>query len=90
MCSFDDKKGIFNSCWQISSVRLKISAEKSREKEIEGGEGERERERGREWMEKVPGLEADVLDGPRRISGEVYLKRTRFTLGLQKTLTKRK
>lgn len=49
MCSFDDKKGIFNSCWQISSVRLKISAEKSREKEIEGGEGEREREGGSGW-----------------------------------------
>lgn len=89
MCSFDDKKGIFNSCWQISSVRLKILAEKSREKEIEGGEGEAEREKEREWMEKVPGLEADVLDGPRRISGEVYLKRTRFTLGLQ-TLMNRK
>lgn len=64
-------------------------AEKSREKEIEGGEGEAEREKEREWMEKVPGLEADVLDGPRRISGEVYLKRTRFTLGLQ-TLMNRK
>lgn len=89
MCSFDDKKGIFNSCWQISSVRLKILAEKSREKEIEGGEGEAEREKEREWMEKVPGLEADVLDGLRRISGEVYLKRTRFTLGLQ-TLMNRK
>lgn len=49
MCSFDDKKGIFNSCWQISSVRLKISAEKTREKEIERGEGERERKRGSGW-----------------------------------------
>lgn len=41
-------------------------------------------------MEKVPGLEADVLDGPRRISGEVYLKRTRFTLVYLQTINEQK
>lgn len=58
-----------------------LGREDSRERDRGKGGGKREKEG--EWMEKVPGLEADVLDGPRRISGEVYLKRTRFTLGLQ-------
>lgn len=58
-----------------------LGREDSRERDRGKGGGKREKEG--EWMEKFPGLEADVLDGPRRISGEVYLKRTRFTLGLQ-------